>query len=34
MKNAIVIFVIAFFATNAVAEDWKDPLARFDARKK
>lgn len=33
MKNTIAILTIAFFATNALAENWRDPNAKFDARK-
>jgi len=34
MKNTIAIFAIAIFATNAAADNWQDPNAKFDARKK
>ena len=34
MKNTIAILVIAFFATNTMAENWQNPDAKFDARKK
>ena len=35
MKNTIAILTIAFLTTNAAAGDnWQDPLARYDARKK
>ena len=34
MKNTIAILTIAFFATNVAAENWRDPDAKFDARKK
>jgi hypothetical protein len=33
MKQLVAIFAIAIFATNSVAQDWKDPYAAFDARK-
>jgi hypothetical protein len=34
MKQLIAIFAITIFATNSVAQDWKDPNSRFDARRK
>jgi hypothetical protein len=34
MKKTIAILTIAFFATNVAAENWRDPDAKFDARKK
>ena len=34
MKNLIAILAITFFATTAVANDWRDPNSRFDARRK
>ncbi len=34
MKKALAIFVIAIFATNCMAENWRHPDAKFDARKK
>jgi hypothetical protein len=33
MKQLVAIFAIAFFATNSTAQEWADPMARFDAKK-
>jgi hypothetical protein len=33
MKQLVAIFAIAFFATNSTAQEWADPMAKFDAKK-
>ena len=33
MKQLVATLAIAFFATNSVAQEWADPMAKFDAKK-